>query len=261
MLKEIRKKEFANGAVYALETEDGYPIEVTDTFLPFYTKNAIGRKQNLLQSNDLGSRAERWMIGVSTMSGCPVHCKFCATGQLKKWRKLTDREIAEQVFFVIMKHETDPKKSKEFKINYTRMGEPFLNIDAVKQAIDTISSLYPNAHHYISTIGIKNSDFSWIKDNITLQFSIHALNDKKRDWLIPYSKKMTLEEIGKVRTESALKTTLNMTLVDEDDFNINTLRRYFDNGRFFVKLSPINKNTISDSNSLGSGVIVGKNLK
>ena len=39
MLKEIKKKEFANGIVYALQTEDGYPIEVTDTFLPDYTKD------------------------------------------------------------------------------------------------------------------------------------------------------------------------------------------------------------------------------
>ena len=65
MLKEICSKEFSNGIVYALETEDGYPIEVTDTFLPHYTKDAVGSKQNKLQTYDLGSRDDRWMIGVS----------------------------------------------------------------------------------------------------------------------------------------------------------------------------------------------------
>ena len=40
MLKELRHKEFKNGVVYALETEDGFPLEVTDTFLPNYTKDA-----------------------------------------------------------------------------------------------------------------------------------------------------------------------------------------------------------------------------
>ena len=41
ILKELRKKEFKNGVVYLLETYDGYQIEVTDTFLPYYTKAEI----------------------------------------------------------------------------------------------------------------------------------------------------------------------------------------------------------------------------
>lgn len=32
MLHEVKCKKFLNGIVYALKTEDGYPIEVTDTF-------------------------------------------------------------------------------------------------------------------------------------------------------------------------------------------------------------------------------------
>ena len=97
MLRESKSRFFANGRVYSLLTEDDYPVEVTDTFLPFYTKDAIGKKQNTLQNYNLGSRKERWMVGVSCMSGCPVGCKFCATGQLKKWRKLSAEEIVEQV--------------------------------------------------------------------------------------------------------------------------------------------------------------------
>ena len=65
--KILRKKEFANGIVYALETKDGFLVEVTDTFLPYYTKDAIGRKQNKLKNYELGSRKERWLIGVSVM--------------------------------------------------------------------------------------------------------------------------------------------------------------------------------------------------
>ena len=126
MLHEVKCKKFLNGIVYALKTEDGYPIEVTDTFLPYYTKDAIGRKQNNLINYELGSRSERFMIGVSCMSGCPVGCKFCATGQLRKFRNLTAEEIVEQVDFILNKNkDVDPTKSKEFKINYTRMGEPF----------------------------------------------------------------------------------------------------------------------------------------
>ena len=98
------KKEFSNGAVYCLKLKDGMLIETTDTFLPFYTKNAIGKHQNFLKDENLGSRKERYMIGVSVMSGCPIRCKFCATGQMKKWRNLTAQEIVEQVMFVIEKN-------------------------------------------------------------------------------------------------------------------------------------------------------------
>ncbi len=261
MLKEIKKREFANGVVYALHTEDGYPIEVTDTFLPFYTKDAIGKKQNALSSYELGDRKQRWMIGVSCMSGCPVRCKFCATGQLKKYRNLTCDEIVEQVKFILDKNpEYNPRESMEFKINYTRMGEPFLNINEVKKAIKKINDLYPNAHHYISTIGIKGSDYSWIKDNITLQISLHSLDEEKRNWLIPFHNKYSIEELGKIRTKSNLKTTLNLTLVDTNDFDIEKLKKYFDKKHFFIKLSPINENAVSQENHLGKGVIKGVNL-
>jgi 23S rRNA (adenine2503-C2)-methyltransferase len=260
MLTEIKHKEFANGIVYALKTEDNFLIEVTDTFLPSYTKDAIGQKQNILHDTKIGSRKERWMIGVSTMSGCPVRCKFCATGAMKKYRNLTSQEIVEQVEFVLSKRTERFQEAFEHKINYTRMGEPFLNIDNVKDAIFKIDEKYPKTHHYISTIGIIGSDFSWIKDNITLQISVHSLKNEKRNWLIPYKNKMTLEQLSNIRTKSNLKTTINMTLVEEGDFDIEELKRLFDKNRFFIKLSPINKNTISEKNNMGNGAIQGINI-
>lgn len=263
MLKEIKSRSFANGKVYVLHTEDGYPIETTDTFLPYYTKDCINEHINELKDYHLGSREDRWMIGVSVMSGCPIRCRFCATGQLKKWRNLTAEEIVEQVKFILGMHpDVNPKDCKEFKINYTRMGEPFLNIENVKKAIEMISEMLPGVrvHHYISTIGIKCSDFSWIKDNITLQVSLHSLDDERRNNLIPFKNKMTIEELGQIRTESALKTTVNMTLVDTDDFDIEKLKKYFDPEHFFIKVSPINPNPISEKNNMGKGVITIENL-
>jgi len=260
-MKIKKSKKFANGIVYAMKLDDGKLIEVTDTFLPFYTKDAIGRKQNMLDNNDLGNRSERWMVGVSTMSGCPVGCKFCATGQMKGWRNLTAQEIVDQVMFIVNNNpDYDPNEAKEFKINYTRMGEPFLNLDNLREAIDIITEKYPNTHHYVSTIGIKDVDYSWIKDNITLQLSLHSLDEKHRNWLIPFRRKNTIEELGKIRTSSKLKTTLNLTLVDEEDFKICEIKKYFDKDAFFIKLSPINPNATSEKNDLGKGVIEGVNL-
>lgn len=260
-MKQTKRCVFANGVVYALQTDDGYPVEVTDTYLPFYTRDAIGRKQNKLDTKDFGDRSERWMIGVSTMSGCPVKCKFCATGKLSKWRKLTAEEIVAQVEFVLGEHpERNFMDAKEHKINYTRMGEPFLNLENVRRAIEMIEEKYPGTHHYVSTIGMKDSDFSWIKDNITLQVSLHSLNEERRDDLIPIRRKMTIPELGQIRTQSELKTTVNMTLVDMADFDVEKLRENFDPDKFFIKVSPINPNETSEENNLGTGAIEGVNL-
>jgi len=261
MLTEQCNKSFANGVVYLLNTEDNYPLEVTDTWLPINTKDAIGRKQNMLTSYDVGDRSERYLIGISTMSGCPVKCRFCATAKLKRWRNLTAEEMVEQVDFIVNKNpQFNPANSKEFKCNMTRMGEPFLNIIEVKKAIKILVEKYPNIHIFVSTVGIQGSDFGFVKDNVTLQLSLHSLDEARRDDLIPISHKMTLKELGDVRTKSNLKTTLNMTLVDEKDFDINKLKEYFDPQHFFVKLSPINTNAISEQNGLGRGIIEAQNL-
>lgn len=66
---------------------------------------------------------------------------------------------------------------------------------------------------------------------------------------------MSIEQLGKIRTESDLKATLKMTLVDTDDFNINSLKAYFDQDYFFIKLSPINENEVSRENSMSKGII------
>lgn len=260
MLTLVRQKDFSNGSVFGMRLEDGFPIEVTDTYLPLDTKFCVNGSNKLISAN-AGSRAERWMVGVSCMSGCPVGCKFCATGQLKEWRNLTAEEMAAQVVWTLQRNPSfDPRKSNEFKVNWTRMGEPFLNLDAVKAAMGQISGRCPETHHYISTIGLKGSDFSWIEGNTTLQISLHSLDPERRADLIPVKNLMSLRELGQIRTRSSQKTTLNLTLVDEADFDIEVLKRYFDPEFFFIKLSPINKNTISIANGMGNGVISSTNL-
>lgn len=263
MLKEIKSRSFANGIVYVLHTEDGFPVETTDTFLPYYTKDCINEHINELKNYHLGTREDRWMIGISCMSGCPVHCEFCATGQLKRWRNLTAEEMVEQVKFILDKNlDVDITKCKEFKINYTRMGEPALNWENIQKAVKMIDEMLPGVrvHHYISTIGVKGTDFSWIKDNITLQISLHSLDEERRNELIPYKNKMTIEELGQIRTQSALKTTVNMTLVDIEDFDIEKLKKWFDPKYFFIKVSPINPNPVSEANHMGKGIIKAENL-
>jgi 23S rRNA (adenine2503-C2)-methyltransferase len=89
---------------------------------------------------------------------------------------------------------------------------------------------------------------------------LHSLDEAQRDWLIPYNRKVSVAELGQIRTESNLKTTVNMTLVDEADFDITKLKQWFDPEKFFIKLSPINTNCVSEKNELGEGIIKAVNL-
>jgi hypothetical protein len=182
----------------------------------------------------------------------------CATAKLGRFRCLSYDEIVGQVEFII---ENNPSfkftDAKEHKVNYTRMGEPFLNIEHVRKAIEFIDRKYPGTHHYISTIGLEGSDFSWIKDNITLQVSLHSLDESRRDKLIPIRRKMSIKDLGSIRTQSNLKTTVNLTMVDLADWDINKLREYFDPEFFFIKVSPINPNAMSEENGMGTGIIKG----
>ncbi len=146
---------------------------------------------------------KRTVICCSTMSGCPVGCKFCGTGN-KFVRNLTSAEIIEQIQDVLLDKGIEDVDTigERFQIMFMSMGEPLLNWDNVSSAIKTLHDLYPNAELLLSTIAPNNRD-AWDKlirlskdiPNIGLQFSIHKSTDAARNILIPYKDKLTLKEI------------------------------------------------------------------
>jgi len=105
--------------------------------------------------------------------------------------------------------------------------------------------------------------YGWFPSKMYLENIYGMKNSKKfdKDELFMYIKNLlSIEELGKIRTKSKLKTTINLTLVNELDFDLEKIKKHFDPKYFFIKLSPINKNVISESNSLGSGIIESINL-
>lgn len=151
---------------------------------------------------------ERTVICCSTMSGCPVGCKFCGTGN-KFIRNLTYGEIVGQIATVLKdKNITDiDTKGKRFQIMFMSMGEPLLNWDEVEGAIEFLHKAYPNAELLLSTIAPNDMkvwnrviDISKRIDKVGLQFSIHKSTDDTRDKLIPYENKLNLREIRDIGT-------------------------------------------------------------
>src|SRR3989344_429097 len=117
-LRVLKAKRFTNGVTYALATQEGKPIETVDTFLPITEKTTLERHTNHLESPyDIGDRGRRWMIGISTMSGCPVKCPFCAvTGVTEKYgvKNLSSDEMVSQAEVVFEQNpEWNPLQTKQ----------------------------------------------------------------------------------------------------------------------------------------------------
>jgi len=146
---------------------------------------------------------KRTVICCSTMSGCPVGCKFCGTGH-KFVRNLTVGEIIEQISTILMdKAITDvDQRGERFQIMFMSMGEPLLNWNEVEPAIEKLHEMFPNAELLLSTIAPNGRDV-WDRvvrlsqkiPKVGLQFSIHKATNSERDVLIPYKNKLTLQEI------------------------------------------------------------------
>ncbi len=146
---------------------------------------------------------KRTVICCSTMSGCPVSCKFCGTGN-KFIRNLKAKEIVNQIDTILRDKDIEDINSRgeRFQIMFMSMGEPMLNWKEVDEAIIQLNRKYPNADLLLSTIAPNEpASFkellihSQMIKKIGLQFSIHKSNDKDRNKLIPYNDKYTLEQI------------------------------------------------------------------
>jgi 23S rRNA (adenine2503-C2)-methyltransferase len=138
----------------------------------------------------------RLTLCVSTQVGCPLDCKFCATGTMGFTRNLTAGEIIDQVIQV-------QKKSEKRITNlvYMGMGEPMLNYDNVMKSIGIINDdrgLNIGARHItISTAGYADKIRQMADEgrNVKLALSLHSLDNEKRIKLMPITKKFSVDEL------------------------------------------------------------------
>jgi 23S rRNA (adenine2503-C2)-methyltransferase len=135
---------------------------------------------------------------ISTMIGCPVNCKFCATAKLGYIRDLDTSEILDQIILA-QKYFGEENNIKNIVI--MGMGEPFLNYENLMNAIKIIrhNNLFSDKSITISTIGIPDriSDFANMDMKIKIALSLHSPFDDIRQKLIPIAKKYKIEEILK----------------------------------------------------------------
>jgi 23S rRNA (adenine2503-C2)-methyltransferase len=153
---------------------------------------------------------ERTVICCSTQSGCPVGCRFCGAGDYFV-RNLTAEEIVSQPEYLLQFKGIDASKIDKFQIMVMSMGEPLLNFRNLEKAFDILYAKYPHARLLISTIGplINYEPVLEMAERIPtvgLQFSIHESTNDKRNKLIPFEKKLTLDQIASVGEEFLRRT-------------------------------------------------------
>ena len=141
---------------------------------------------------------DRNTVCISTQSGCPVKCTFCASGIHGLTRSLTCGEIIEQVLIAADMLGDDKRLSN---IVIMGMGEPFANYENTIFAIQTLNAdwgMNIGARHItVSTIGIPGKIVQFAADcpQVTLAVSLHAPNDKLRRELIPWAVRYELKDL------------------------------------------------------------------
>jgi 23S rRNA (adenine2503-C2)-methyltransferase len=145
---------------------------------------------------------ERRTACVSSQVGCPVGCKFCASGLNGVKGNLTAAQIVEQVFWLnqIFADEGRPEH-RITNVVFMGMGEPLANYANVLSAIRMLH--HPECFNLgarritISTVGVpaKMRDLAEEALPVNLAISLHAPNEPLRKQLIPWAEHFSLDEI------------------------------------------------------------------
>lgn len=200
-------------------------------------------------------RGEKWVVMISTLYGCPVGCQMCDAGGHYRG-KLSQREMAEQIEYLIStRYPQGVVTSKQFKIQFARMGEPAFNpavLDLLESLprtlsapglIPSLSSIAPHGCEpfFERLIHVKNDHYP--QGQFQFQFSIHTTDPRLRDEMMPVKKWdfSKMAEFGdRYYQVGDRKITLNFALAEDSPVEAQVLERYFDPAKFLIKITPLN---------------------
>lgn len=137
---------------------------------------------------------KRLTLCISTQVGCPLDCKFCATGTMGFLRNLSAGEIVDQV---IQAQNQSPRRITN--LVFMGMGEPMLNYENVMKSVEILNSetaFNIGARHIIiSTAGYADQIRRMADEDrkVKLALSLHSLDNEKRTQLMPITKKYSVE--------------------------------------------------------------------
>jgi 23S rRNA (adenine2503-C2)-methyltransferase len=136
-------------------------------------------------------RDGRRSLCVSSQSGCPLTCTFCATGQMRFARNLKTSEILDQALHFRRVEPVD-------HLVFMGMGEPLLNVVNVLDACRRLPEIgITHRRTTISTVGWIPGIDAMIADPmpVRLAFSLHAPDDELRSRLMPVNDRFPLADV------------------------------------------------------------------
>ena len=136
-------------------------------------------------------RDGRRSLCLSSQSGCPLTCTFCATGRMRFGRNLTTSEILDQALHF---RRSGPVTNAVFM----GMGEPLMNLDAVLAACERLPDVgIPWSSTAVSTVGWLPGIERMAREGppVRLALSLHAAEDALRSELMPVNERYPLREV------------------------------------------------------------------
>jgi 23S rRNA (adenine2503-C2)-methyltransferase len=227
-----REAKASDGTVKALfRTREGHPVEAV-----------------LMRYRD-GRRS----LCLSSQSGCPLTCTFCATGQMRFGRNLTPSEILDQALHF---RRIEPVDHAVFM----GMGEPMLNLDSVLEA----ARLLPDVgitwrRTTVSTVGWLPGLTRFVdevEEPIRLALSLHAATDELRSELMPVNERYPLADVlaeceryFKLRRRKVFVEYVMLRGVNDRVEQARSLADLLDPKVFKVNLIPYNPTGMYDGSS------------
>ena len=191
---------------------------------------------------------------LSTQVGCPLKCRFCATGMGGFVRNLKVHEIVGQVLGMEVEN-----KVRITNVVYMGMGEPLLNYENLMKSMrilidKKLKGMSPR-RITISTAGIVPKIYDLIGEDLdfVLSVSIHASDNEKRSYLMPINDRYPLEELVQAMkdytTRTGRRVTVEYVLIENlNDRRIDAerLARLLSGMKVNVNLIPYNPNEFSN---------------
>ena len=235
--------------VYIVEFEDGKMLECVEAVSPPLP------------------REDKWVLLVSTMFGCPIGCMMCDAGGYYHGKTTAEMIFAQLDFLVYKRFPDGCVPSRQFKIQFARMGEPALNpnvLTVLKELPDrycapglmpSISTIAPHGSQkfFDRLIEIKREKYAG--GNFQFQFSLHTTDLGLRDKIIP-AKKWSFQEMAaygeRFFSAGDRKITLNFALAQDLTLDPDILLEHFTPEKFLIKITPLNPTYRASANRLSS---------
>jgi 23S rRNA (adenine2503-C2)-methyltransferase len=191
------------------------------------------REKNIIESVIIPEK-QRTTLCISTQVGCPLDCKFCATGLMGYKKNLSAGEIFDQYKMAAK----DYGKENITNIVYMGMGEPLLNYKETIKSLEIFGEELTAGISLkkitVSTAGIspKIIELADTGLDVKLAFSLHSCFEDIRTKIMPINEKYSLEQNVEAMKYYAKKTGTRITFeyvmlkdVNDRDEDLNALVR------------------------------------